>query len=142
MKVYAMRLIWSYVGWTAVLLTLLYSSPSIKNHQYQPLCPCCFPFTTPHSSEVHMHSASLLSKQAGSLVSLGRRYSSEEVCVSFSLVVSYCYSTKIFGGCVLHFKLKSSFYKDVPFPLIFKSVRGKHWSKWNSKQNQEWKMKI
>lgn len=68
--------------------------------------------------------ASLLSKHAGSPISLGRRYLSEEVCVSFSLMVS-CRATMTFSGCVLHFKLKASFYKDIQFPLIFKSVRGK-----------------
>lgn len=68
--------------------------------------------------------AGLLCKQEGSPGSLGRRYLSEEVCVSFSLIFSCC-STKIFGGCVLHFKLKPSFYKCIQFPLILKSVRGK-----------------
>ena len=44
--------------------------------------------------------------------------------MSFSLIVSCC-STKIFGRCVFHFKLKSSFYKYIQFPLILKCVRGK-----------------
>lgn len=54
-KAYPMPLIWSCVGLTAVLLTLLYSSRSTKNPPHQPLCPCCFPFTTSHSSEVRVH---------------------------------------------------------------------------------------
>lgn len=125
MKAYLLALTGSYVGLTTAFLTLLHSSSSIKNPPLPPLPTLLL--------SLHYHPLfrsacvwcdSLLSKQAGSPSSLGRRCLSEEVCVSFSLIVSCC-STEIFGGCVFHFKLKSSFYKYIQFPLILTSVREK-----------------
>lgn len=115
---------------TVLLSRILHAEPSPPHP-----APAAFPSLPPTLQSACVWCASLLSKQAGSPSSLGRRYLSEEVCVSCPLIVSCC-STKIFGGCVFHFKLKSSFYKYIQFPLILKHVRGENGSKWNSKQSR------